>query len=76
VPPELGERIFEPFISYGKREGAGLGLAIARRIVREHGGEITVKSPAGGGATFVVRLPLGERATSIARLLAGATPAA
>jgi len=76
VPPELGERIFEPFVSYGKREGAGLGLAIARRIVREHGGEITVKSPAGGGATFVVRLPLGERATSIARLLAGATPAA
>lgn len=60
VPPELTERIFEPFVSYGKREGAGLGLAIARRIVREHGGEIGVESPAGGGATFVVRLPLGE----------------
>jgi GAF domain-containing protein len=59
VPPELVERIFEPFFSYGKREGAGLGLSIARRIVREHGGEIEVESPAGGGATFVVRLPLG-----------------
>jgi len=62
VPPELRERIFESFVSYGKREGAGLGLAIARRIVREHGGEIGVESPAAGGATFVVRLPLGERA--------------
>jgi len=60
VPPELGERIFEPFVSYGKREGAGLGLAIARRIVREHGGEIDVESPDGGGATFVVQLPLGQ----------------
>ncbi|HEY76315.1 MAG TPA: HAMP domain-containing histidine kinase, partial [Thermoflexia bacterium] len=58
-PPKLVERIFEPFFSYGKREGAGLGLSIARRIVREHGGEIEVESPAGGGATFVVRLPLG-----------------
>jgi signal transduction histidine kinase len=58
VPPELGERIFEPFVSHGKREGAGLGLAIARRIVQEHGGKIDVESPARGGASFIVRLPL------------------
>ena len=58
VPPERADRIFEPFVSYGKHDGAGLGLAIARRIVREHGGEIDVESPAeSGGATFVVRLP-------------------
>lgn len=60
VPPELMGRIFEPFFSYGKREGAGLGLAIACRIVQEHGGEIDVESPAGGGATFRVCLPLEE----------------
>jgi len=58
VPPELQERIFEPFVSYGKREGAGLGLAIAQRIVEEHGGTIAVASPEGGGATFLVRLPI------------------
>jgi GAF domain-containing protein len=59
VPGEMRERIFEPFVSYGKREGAGLGLAIAERIVQEHGGTIEVESPEAGGAAFVVRLPLG-----------------
>jgi signal transduction histidine kinase len=58
VPSDLRERIFEPFVSYGKRQGAGLGLAIARRIVREHRGEIGLDSLNEAGATFVVRLPL------------------
>ncbi|WP_420115044.1 ATP-binding protein, partial [Pseudactinotalea sp.] len=38
--------------------GSGLGLAISRDIVRAHGGEITVSSEPGRGASFVVRLPL------------------
>lgn len=58
VPDELQERIFDPFVSYGKRQGAGLGLAVAQRIVQEHGGEIALKSSPGAGATFNVRLPL------------------
>ncbi len=58
VPEALRERIFQPFVSYGKEEGAGLGLAIAERIVQEHGGEIEVETAEAGGATFVVRLPL------------------
>jgi GAF domain-containing protein len=57
VPKELGNRIFEPFFTYGKREGAGLGLAIARRIVEEHGGTLRLESNTGQGATFVVSLP-------------------
>ena len=78
MPSELVERIFEPFISYGKRKGAGLGLAIARRIVQEHGGEIDVESPAEGGATFRVRLPLREQKAPVThpQAPAGATPAA
>jgi GAF domain-containing protein len=76
VPPELATRIFEPFFSAGKRDGAGLGLAIARRIVQEHRGEIYVESSAGGGATFVVRLPLDQPAPATDRQTAGPTPAA
>ncbi len=60
VPPELAEQIFEPFISYGKWGGAGLGLSIARRIVEEHGGKIWVESRTSGGAVFVIKLPASE----------------
>jgi signal transduction histidine kinase len=58
VPEELKARIFEPFFTYGKREGAGLGLSIARRIVEEHGGRMWMTSDEDQGATFVVSLPL------------------
>jgi GAF domain-containing protein len=57
VPEEMIDRIFEPFFTYGKREGAGLGLSIARRIVEEHGGEMWAESQVGQGATFVLSLP-------------------
>ena len=58
VPQELSERIFDPFFSFGKRQGVGLGLAIVKRIVEEHGGTIRLKSAKGWGATFVITLPL------------------
>jgi signal transduction histidine kinase len=57
VPEAFSERIFEPFFSRGKREGAGLGLAIAHRIVEEHGGELRLEERKGQGAVFVVSLP-------------------
>jgi signal transduction histidine kinase len=57
VPEELRDRIFEPFFTQGKREGAGLGLAIARRIVEEHGGELKLDRHKSQGAVFIVDLP-------------------
>lgn len=54
--PAAREQIFEPFYTT-KEEGAGLGLAIAKKIVEGHGGHIEVESTPGMGATFCIRLP-------------------
>lgn len=53
----MAERIFEPYVST-KETGLGLGLAICRRIVEDHGGQIDVENPPDGGADFRVRLPV------------------
>jgi signal transduction histidine kinase len=57
VPPELTERIFEPFFTT-KAAGTGLGLAVVKRIVEAHKGELSLKSATGEGARFTLRLPL------------------
>ena len=59
LPAEFGERIFEPFVTT-KEGGTGLGLPICRRIMVEHGGDITAENREDGGAVFTVRLPLTE----------------
>lgn len=59
IPPEQVARIFDPFFTT-KPEGTGLGLAQARKIVREHKGEISCESQVGHGTTFRIRLPMAE----------------
>ncbi|MDZ4816314.1 MAG: ATP-binding protein [Verrucomicrobiota bacterium] len=53
-------RIFQPFYTT-KEKGSGLGLMIVQRIIRAHGGEISVQSHTGKGTTFQVLLPLPEQ---------------
>jgi len=53
------ERIFEPYYST-KKFGIGLGLAITRRFVEEHGGSIQAESTAGKGTTVTIRVPAHE----------------
>ncbi len=57
IPPEVREKIFEPFFSTKGSQGTGLGLATVAAIVAHAGGDITVTSEAGGGTCFEVRLP-------------------
>ena len=56
ISAENLSRVFEPYFTT-KPSGTGLGLLIVRRIVREHGGELSVESSAGKGLTLAIRLP-------------------
>jgi signal transduction histidine kinase len=58
IPPEIMEKIFEPFVTHGKSEGTGLGLAVAKKVIEQHGGDITIESAPGQGATFSISLPI------------------
>ncbi|NMB81515.1 MAG: GAF domain-containing protein [Ignavibacteria bacterium] len=57
IAESLKEKIFEPFFTQGKKEGAGLGLSITRKVVEAHNGKIDVQSALGEGATFIITLP-------------------
>jgi signal transduction histidine kinase len=71
IPPEHLEKIFDPFFTTrprsgsngsgnGQRSGAGLGLPVARDLVRQAGGEIRIESTPGVGSTFTVLLPVAK----------------
>ncbi len=59
VPQEMAEQLFQPFATGGRAGGAGLGLAIARDLVRAHGGDIALTQTSAAGTNFRFTLPLG-----------------
>lgn len=60
IPKEIEGRLFQSFVTAGKKGGTGLGLAIVKKIAEEHEGTVEVRSTA-RGATFELRLPLQPR---------------
>lgn len=66
IPPDSLEEVFDEFTRLGpeSRDGAGLGLAISRRLARALGGDLTVESEPGAGARFVLWLPDGIAAAA------------
>jgi signal transduction histidine kinase len=57
IPEAIQERLFEPFATFGKANGTGLGLAVVKKVVDDHGGSIAVEKAPGGGTAFALRLP-------------------
>lgn len=66
IPREIRDGLFEPFVTAGKQNGLGLGLALSRQAVLNHGGDIWIEPAA--GAHFVIRLPLNRPRTLIQKL--------
>jgi signal transduction histidine kinase len=58
IPDSIRERLFEPFVTSGKESGSGLGLAVAQKIVQDHGGEIAVERSSKAGTVFKITIPL------------------
>ncbi len=57
IADSIRDRLFHPFVSYGKENGTGLGLAVVQKIVQDHGGEIVVERTAQGRTVFRIVLP-------------------
>ena len=57
MPEEVKKRIFEPFMTYGKKHGTGLGMAIVKKVIDDHDGRIEIESELGKGTEMTVSLP-------------------
>jgi len=57
IPPDLLDRIYLPFFTT-RPQGTGLGLAIVRRIISDHGGQISAESTVGKGTIFRIEIPI------------------
>ncbi len=58
IPEEIRDKIFNPFFSFGKKHGTGLGMSIVKKIIEEHNGMIEFETEEEKGTTFYIYLPL------------------
>lgn len=65
VSAEIRGKLFQPFVTFGKKNGLGLGLALSRQTILDHGGDMWVDSTPAPGARFCIRLPF-DRKSAVA----------
>ncbi len=58
IPQEIRDRVFDSFVTQGKEDGTGIGLALVKKIIDEHGGTIDFETALGEGTTFYISMPL------------------
>jgi signal transduction histidine kinase len=58
MPEEVKRRIFEPFVTYGKKHGTGLGMSIVKKVMDDHKGKIEIETELGKGTTMRLLFPL------------------
>jgi signal transduction histidine kinase len=58
IAPEIADKLFEAFTTFGKEHGTGLGLSICKKIIEDHQGRIWARNEPGRGAVFAFALPL------------------
>jgi signal transduction histidine kinase len=62
----IREKLFQPFVSYGKQHGSGLGLAIVQKACLDHGGKLVLEHSSPGSTTLLMALPLGAPPAALA----------
>jgi signal transduction histidine kinase len=58
IAEAVRDKLFEPFVSYGKENGTGMGLTVVQKILQDHGGDVVVEQSSPEGTTFRVSVPL------------------
>lgn len=58
MPEEVKRKIFEPFVTYGKKHGTGLGMSIVKKVIDDHKGKVEIESEMGKGTTIRMMLPI------------------
>ena len=66
VESSIRDKLFQPFVSFGKENGTGLGLTIAQKIVQDHGGTLQMESSAPGRTVMQIVLPRESRRNEVA----------
>jgi signal transduction histidine kinase len=61
IPQEIKRKIFEPFVTFGKKHGTGLGMAIVKKIIDDHNASIDIQTELGKGTTMTLTIPLKQK---------------